>query len=84
MNLIGLLRALAGCGARSSMSQQLRRNPTIGRQGKSAASGRAHMVGRLEFRAPSAIRAGWRFNRKSQRFQRRNRRRRLIEPICVR
>jgi hypothetical protein len=34
MNRIGPLRALAGCGARSSMSQQLQRNPTIGRQDK--------------------------------------------------
>ena len=55
MNRIGLLRALAGCGARSSISQQLQRNPTIGRQDKSAASGRARMVGWLEFWGPSAF-----------------------------
>ena len=84
MNRIGLLRALAGCGARSSMGQQLRRNPTIGRQGKSAASGQAHMVGRLEFCAPPGVRAGWRFSRKSQRFQGLGSRRRPVEPIGVR
>jgi hypothetical protein len=55
-----------------------------GRQGKSAASGRAHMVGRLEFCAPSGLRAGWRFSQKPQRFQRGGRRRRLIAPIFVR
>jgi hypothetical protein len=53
------------------------RNPTHGRQGKSAAFGRAHMVGRLEFCGPSGVRAGWRFNRKPQRIQRSDRRRRL-------
>ncbi len=44
MNRIGLLRVLAGCGARSSMSQQLQRNPIIGRQGKKA-DGRIWLVG---------------------------------------
>ena len=56
------------------------RTPTNGRQGKSAASGRAHMVGRLEFCAPSGRRAGWRFSSKPQRFQCSDRRRLLVEP----
>ena len=34
MNRIGLLRALAGCGARLSIGQQLQRNPTIGRRSR--------------------------------------------------
>jgi len=55
-----------------------------GRQGKSAACGRAHMVGRLEFCEPSGLRAGWRFSRKLQRFQGHGSRRGLIEPISAR
>lgn len=83
MTLIGLHRPLAGCGMRLSRRDVMQRNPITGRQGKSAASGRAHMVGRLEFCAPSGLCAGWRFNRKGQRFQCSDRRRRLIEPICA-
>jgi len=83
MTSIGLGRIVACCGMRLIVDGLMWKNPTIGRQGKSAASGRAHMVGRLDFGAPSGLRAGWRFSRKPQRFQRRGRRRRLIEPICV-
>ena len=75
--------ASAGCGGWQSVKGIGQQPPIHGRQGKSAASGRAHMVGRLEFCAPSGLRAGWRFSRKPERFQRRDRRRRLIEPICV-
>jgi hypothetical protein len=83
MNRIGLLRALAGCGACSSMGQQSQKNPTIGRQGKSAASRQAHMVGRLEFLAPFDIRAGWRFTPKPERFQRSDGRRCPAEPALA-
>jgi hypothetical protein len=50
MNRIGLLRALAGCSARSSMSQQLQRNPIIGRRDKSACPKRCKPLTRLAFR----------------------------------
>ena len=49
MNRIGLLRALAGCGARSSISQQLQRNTTIGRRDKSACPQRCKPLARLAF-----------------------------------
>ena len=84
MTSIGLHRLLAGCRRRLSVGGRGARTSTTGRQGKSAACGRAHMVVRLEFCAPSGLRAGWRFSWRSQRFQRRDRRRRLIEPICAR
>ena len=84
MTGIGLFRGLAGYGTRLCMDGLLQGNPTIGRQGKSAASGRAHMVGRREFCGPSGVRNGRRLNRKPQRFQRRDRRRQLIVSICVR
>jgi hypothetical protein len=84
MTSIGRHRPVARCGMHLSASVLRGRIRTTGRQGKSAASGRAHMVGRLEFCTPSALRAGWPFSRKPQRFQRRGRRRRLIEPIFVR
>ena len=62
---VGPDRASAGCGGWQSVKGIAQKQPIHGRQGKSAASGRAHMVGRLEFCAPSALRAGWRFSRKS-------------------
>lgn len=49
MNRIEPLRALAGCGARSSMSEQLQRNPTIGRRDKSACPKRCKPLTRLAF-----------------------------------
>ena len=49
MNRVGLLRALAGCGARSSMSHQLRRNPIIGRRDKRACPKRCKPLTRLAF-----------------------------------
>lgn len=81
---VGLGRASAGCGGWQSVKGIGQKHHIHGRQGKSAASGRTQMVGRLEFGAPSGLRAGWRLRRKPQRFQRRDRRRRLIEPICAR
>jgi hypothetical protein len=81
---VGPGRASAGCGGWQSVKGIVQQHPIHGRQGKSAASGRAHMVGRLDFCVLSGRRAGWRLSRKPQRFQRCGRRRRLIEPICVR
>ena len=81
---VGPGRALAGCGGWQCVKGIGQKHHIHGRQGKSAASGRAHMVGRLEFYGPFCVRAGWRFSRKPQRFQRCGRRRRLIEPIYVR
>ena len=84
MTPIGLDRPRAGCGMHMSAGGLGWEIPTTGRQGKSAASGRAHMVGRLEFGTPSGLRAGWRLCRKPQRFQRCDCRRRLIEALCIR
>jgi len=81
---VGPGRATAGCGGWQSVVGIGQRRAIHGRQGKSAVPGRAHMVGRLEFHAPFTNRAGWRFNSKPERFQRRGRRRRLIAPIFVR
>lgn len=72
---IGLHRLLARYGMHLIVDGLRWKNPTIGRQGKSAASGRAPMVGRLEFHGPLRNRAGWRFSSKPERFQRPDRRR---------
>ena len=84
MTSIGLHRLLALCGMHLIVDGLRWKNPTIGRQGKSAASGRAHMVGWIDFCGSSGLRAGWRFNSKPEGFQRCGRRRRPIELICVR
>lgn len=76
-------RASAGYGGWQCVKGIGQKQHIHGRQGKSAASGRAHMVGRLEFYAPSDLRADWRFSRKCQRSQQPNRRRHLIEAISV-
>jgi len=75
---------LAGYGARLSAGGVMQTNPIKGRQGKSAASGRAHMVGRLEFLGPFNYRAGWRFSSKPERFQRLDRRRLFLEAVGAR
>lgn len=49
MNRIGLLRALAGCGACSSMGQPSQKNPTIRRRDKSACPKRCKPLTRLAF-----------------------------------
>ena len=75
MTSVGLGRALA-VGSGSLRIWGIRwRNHKEGRQGKSAASGRAHMVGRLEFQGPSTRRASWRFEPKAHRYQCPDRRR---------
>lgn len=83
MTLIRLHRLLAGFRRRLSVGGQVHGTPTTGRQGKSAASGRAHMVGWLEFCGPTGVRGGWRFTQKPQRFQRFDRHRHLIEPLSL-
>ena len=81
---VGPGRGSAGSGGWQSVRGTGQTHPIHGRQGKSAACRRAHMVGRLEFCGPSALRAGWRLSRIPQRFQCRDRRRRFIEPVCAR
>jgi hypothetical protein len=81
---VGPGRASAGCGGWQNVKGIGQNHPIHGRQGKSAASGRAHMVGRRAFCALTGLRAGWRFSRKSQRLQGRGSHHYLIEPICVR
>jgi hypothetical protein len=49
MTRIGLLRAPAGCGARSSLSQQIQRNLIIGRRDKRACPQRCKPLTRLAF-----------------------------------
>lgn len=80
---VGPGRSLAGCGSCQSVKGIGQQHSVHGRQGKSAASGRAPMVGRLEFHGPFSNRAGWRFNSKPERFQHSERRRHLIEPSSV-
>jgi hypothetical protein len=75
MTRIGLLRAVAGCAARSSMGQQLQRSPTIGRQGKRPAFGAAHVVGKTEEFAHVTNTPCWRFRQIVERFQSSDRRR---------
>jgi hypothetical protein len=58
-------------------------NPTTGRQGKSAASGRAQVVGWVETFWHSNIQAGWRFISKLERFQHLDRHRTLLKPVCA-
>lgn len=84
MTLVGLHRLLADRGVRLSVEGVGQRNPTNGRQGKSAACGRAHMVGWLGFLGPCNSRAGWRFVLKHQRFQQLYRRRIFLEAVGTR
>lgn len=81
MTLIGLRRLLAGYGAGLSVSEVKQRSPTNGRQGKSAASGRAQVVGWVEYFRPSGISSGWRFTAKPERFQRPDRQRTRAQPV---
>jgi hypothetical protein len=83
MTSIDLGRALAGCGAWQSSRGIGQGHPINGRQGKSAASGRAHMVGWLEFQGPLNDHAGWRFKVKPQRFQGPDRSRRRPEAASA-
>ena len=76
MTRVVLYRGVAGSSAGLRAGQGLERNTTNGRQDKSAATGRAQVVGWVGFFDTPAIRACWRFCRKGQRFQQSGRRRR--------
>jgi hypothetical protein len=78
---IGLHRLLAGFGAPLSVGGVMHRNPINGRQGKSAASGRAQVVGWVEPFGRSDTQAGWRFTWKHREFQRPARHRTLLQPV---
>lgn len=79
----GAGHALAGCVMQQGVVGMVQRHPIHGRQGKSAASGRAYMVGRLEVHERLCNRASWRFRPKPQRFQRRDRRRCPPDPAAA-
>jgi hypothetical protein len=83
MTSIGLHRLLARCGMHLIVDGLRWKNPTIGRQGKSAASGRAQVVGWVEIFWHSDTQAGWRFISKLERFQRLDRHRTLLKPVCA-
>jgi hypothetical protein len=69
MTRVVLYRGVAGSSAGLGVGQGLERNTTNGRQDKSAASGRAQVVGWVGFFYTSAHHACWRFRHKVQRFQ---------------
>jgi hypothetical protein len=69
-------RRLAGYGEPWCVARWEPTNPTNGRQDKSAAFGRAQVVGWVGLFGTSAIHACWHFCRKCQRYQRSERRRR--------
>ncbi len=62
--------AAEGCRARLREFDRQRRQPTMGRQDKSAAFRRPHVVGRIEDFRYLTHTACWRFSPKAQRFQR--------------
>ncbi len=70
MSACRVRRAVEGCGGGLRVAEGLTRNPTHGRQDKSADLRRAHVVGWFGFFGTSAQRACWRSCRKAQRFQR--------------
>jgi hypothetical protein len=80
---VGPGRATAGCGGWQSVVGIGQRHAIHGRQGKSAASGRVPMVGRLEFHRPFSNRAGWRFTSKREQFQRPKRHPTLLRPASA-
>jgi hypothetical protein len=83
MTLIRLHRLLAGFRRRLSVGGQLQGTPTTGRQGKSAASGRAQVVGWGKNFGHSDTSAGWRFTLKHERFQRFKRHQTLLQPVSA-
>jgi hypothetical protein len=83
MTLDCLYSDLAGYGARLRAGGVMQTNTIKGRQGKSAAFRRAHIVGRLEFLGPFGNRADWRFSSKPERIQRLDRRRYRAKPASA-
>lgn len=84
MSLVGPRRLVARCGVRSSADEGIQRSPTHGRQGKSAACGRAQVVGWVEKFGHSDTSAGWRSAAKRERFQRLDRPRLFLEAVGAR
>jgi len=80
MSKIGLQRGLAGFGVGLSVGLGVQENTTNGRQGKSAAFGRAHVVGFVKYFWHSESWPCWRPVEKHQRFQRSQRRRPFLAP----
>ena len=76
----GEFRSLACFGVRVSIGQRVRGNPNLGRQDKSAAVGRAHMVGWIELFCHHIPPPCWRFRRKRQYFQEAQRHHRRAAP----
>jgi hypothetical protein len=81
MTSIGLPRLLARCGMHLIVDGLRWKNPTIGRQGKSAASGRAQVVGWVKIFGYSDPPPGRRLTSKPQQFQRPGRHRTLLQPV---
>jgi hypothetical protein len=69
MSKIAFHRTLAGFVARSEIGLSRRGGADHGRQDKSAASGRAHVIGWIEDFLRLVHPTGWRFRAKRQRFQ---------------
>jgi hypothetical protein len=79
MTEIGLHRGLAGFGAFLCVRLGVRRNTTNGRQGKSVAFGRAHVVGFVEHFRHFKNWPCWRSARNIQQFQYQERHRLSLE-----
>jgi hypothetical protein len=75
MSEIGFYRGLAGLGVGLRVGQGVQGNTTNGRQGKSAAFGRAHVVGFVEYFKHFKNQPCWRSSRNVPRFQYQERRR---------
>ena len=72
-------RALEGCGTVMALGEGVAQKLSRGWQDKSAASGRAHVVGLVRDFSQFQSERCWRFPHNPQRFQRAERRRRLLE-----
>jgi hypothetical protein len=83
MTSIGLHRLVARCGMHLIVDGLRWKNPTTGRQGKSAASGRAQVVGWVQSFGHPDTPAGWRFTSKHEEFQHLDRRRTPLKPVCT-
>jgi hypothetical protein len=80
---VGPGRASARCGGWQSVKGIGRQHPIHGRQGKSAASGRAQVVGWVGCFRYADVATGWRFRSNGERFQRSKRHRSLLEPTST-
>ena len=83
MTSVGSGRASAGCGGWQCVKGIGQKQPIHGRQGKSAASGRAQVVGWVGCFRYADVATGWRFKSKDERFQPSKRRRSLLEPTST-